>query len=422
MFRERAQAIVETPREVTNLLRIFGHLFLTPTVRHRLQQRNQRRRRRNDHSLSNAILNQLRIVLECRAVESLTGKKQQYKLGRRLHCFPVRFATQRRDVSSHEPCMILQFVQADVFVSFLPPAVRHRFQQRDQSRRRRDDHALADAVLDQLRIVFECGTVKRFPRQKQQHKLRRRLHRFPIRLPTQSGNVCSNQSRVIFQARRANFVVSSRDRFVKRVERNFRVDDDRAITRQTHDHVWTNPALFSRKRFLLDKIAILKHAGELNHASQLNLSPTAANVGHTQSLHEISGFTLKLCVRLCQRLNLLTQLGIRARTRFFEFADLTVDLLERLLERLDQIADSALTPFEISFCVLLKRLEVLFREIEKRAVVVSERVRRQCFECIGEFLFGVAQKRELFLAGLSFFFEARLQSRKICKRARVLGS
>ena len=187
-------------------------------------------------------------------------------------------------------------------------------------------------------------------------------------------DVSSDKSRVILQPAGANFFVSRRDRFVERVERNFRIDDDRAITRQTHDQVGTNATLFRCDCFLFDEVAVLQHARELDDAAQLNLAPTTANVRHAQRFDEVSRFRLELQVRLRERLHLLAQLRIRADAVLFELADLAVDFFKRLFQRLDQVADRVLASLELAFRVLLKRFEVLFREIEKRLVVVAQRV------------------------------------------------
>ena len=184
----------------------------------------------------------------------------------------------------------------------------------------------------------------------------------------------SRAARDLSSLRRAYFFVSRRDRFVKSVKRNFRIDDDRAIARQAHDHVRTNAAVFGRNCFLFDEVAILKHAGHFDDAPQLNLAPATANVRRAQSFDEISGFRLKLQMRLRERFHLLAQLGVRADAVLFELADLAVDFFERFFQRLDQVVDRVLTSFEFAFRGLLKRFEVLFREIEKRLVVVAQRV------------------------------------------------
>jgi hypothetical protein len=78
-------------------------------------------------------------------------------------------------------------------------------------------------------------------------------------------------------------------------------------------------------------------------------------------------------VRLRQLFHLLAQLRVRAGAILFELADLAVDFFERLLERLDHVADRALASLE-RLSRLLKRFEILLREIEERLVVVSQSV------------------------------------------------
>src|SRR6185369_961460 len=112
--------------------------------------------------------------------------------------------------------------------------------------------------------------------------------------------------------------------------------------------------------------AILKHAGKFHHTAQLNLSPTAANVRRAQRFDEVSSFRLKLGMRLGKLLNLFAQLRISTHPTFLELADLSVDFFKRIFEWLDHVADGRLPPFEFASCCLLKRFEVLFREIEER--------------------------------------------------------
>src|SRR6185369_3767977 len=101
--------------------------------------------------------------------------------------------------------------------------------------------------------------------------------------------------------------------------------------------------------------------------------------------------------------------SVRANAVLFELADLAVDFLERFFQRLDQIVDRVLFAFEFALRVLLKRFEVLLREIEKRLVIVAECVGGERFERVGKLDFGVVQERDLFLVCFAFLFETRLQ-------------
>jgi len=107
---------------------------------------------------------------------------------------------------------------------------------------------------------------------------------------------------------------------------------------------------------------------------------------------------------------LFAQLSIRRRARLFELADFVVDLFQRLLQRFYQLVDRALTLVEIPASCFLKLFEVLACEIEKRLVVVSERIGRERFECVGKFLFRVGEQREFFLVNAAFVFKTCLES------------
>ena len=65
-------------------LRVFGQLLLTPTVRHRAQQRDQGRWRRKDYALVDSLLNQGRILFESSTEEGLARQEQHDKFGRRF--------------------------------------------------------------------------------------------------------------------------------------------------------------------------------------------------------------------------------------------------------------------------------------------------------------------------------------------------
>ena len=62
----------------------------------------------------------------------------------------------------------------------LLPAVGHRFEQRDQRRRRRQDDALTGAGFDQRGIGFQRGAIERLAWQEHEDEFRRRLELLPI--------------------------------------------------------------------------------------------------------------------------------------------------------------------------------------------------------------------------------------------------
>src|SRR6185436_17814091 len=116
-------------------------------------------------------------------------------------------------------------------------------------------------------------------------------------------------------------------------------------------------------------------------------------------------------MRLGKLLNLFAQLRVSTHTTLLELADLSVNFFKRVFEWLDHVADGRLPPLEFASGCLLKRFEVLFREIEERLVVAAQSVGRTRFECIGEFGFGVAEQRDFVLTRFAFLFETRLKPR-----------
>src|SRR5258706_1779067 len=175
----------------------------------------------------------------------------------------------------------------------------------------------------------------------------------------------THETRMILDWLQRHGFVSRRDRFIKSIEGNFRIDDYGSVARQADDHVGPSAALFTGDRLLLSKITVLQHARQFDYSSQLNLSPTPADVRGAQGLYQIAGFSLKLQLRRRQGPDLFAQFGISAGPRFFHLADLAVNFLEGLLERFDELIDRPLPKFQIALRVHLKPLQSGAGQIEK---------------------------------------------------------
>src|SRR2546427_8726630 len=92
----------------------------------------------------------------------------------------------------------------------------------------------------------------------------------------------------------SNAIVGCRDRFIEGLERDLCVNDDCAIAGEPHNHVGSDTSIFVSDGFLLGEIAVFKHPGKFDNATQLDLTPTPAHMRSAQSLYQISGFSLKL--------------------------------------------------------------------------------------------------------------------------------
>ena len=94
------------------------------------------------------------------------------------------------------------------------------------------------------------------------------------------GDVAHDLLRVAVECGAAGRLVEGGFGIEKSAEGDFRVDGEGACTGQTDEHVGAQAIV----RFLLEKIAIGDHAGELGHAAEGELAPTAAGIGSAQSL------------------------------------------------------------------------------------------------------------------------------------------
>ena len=94
-------------------------------------------------------------------------------------------------------------------------------------------------------------------------------------------------ARVLAEQRLARRFVRRFERAQIGVERRLGVDDDLLAAGQPHDHVGPDPAVVvALNRVLLDEIAVLDHAGELDDALQLQLAPAAADAGPLERVGE----------------------------------------------------------------------------------------------------------------------------------------
>ena len=72
-----------------------------------------------------------------------------------------------------------------------------------------------------------------------------------------------------------------------RLERDLRIDDDRAAARQLDDEVGPLASELADERRLLVEVAVIEHAGELDDAPQLHFAPASAHGRRPQRADEI---------------------------------------------------------------------------------------------------------------------------------------
>ena len=109
-----------------------------------------------------------------------------------------------------------------------------------------------------------------------------------------------------------------------------------------HHKIRTQPARLGGHGFLLGKIAVRKHAGDLDHAPQLNLSPASAHVRSAQRPHQIAGLRLQLFLRRDQRLHLGVQIAVGFAARHFHLLNLCIHFIQRIAHRRNHVGDSFL--------------------------------------------------------------------------------
>ena len=92
--------------ELADVPGALGDLLLAPPVRHRAEERDQRRRSGQDHLLVDALLDQRRVLLERCAEERLARQEHDHEVGRVLELAPVALGAQLADVVAHLACVI----------------------------------------------------------------------------------------------------------------------------------------------------------------------------------------------------------------------------------------------------------------------------------------------------------------------------
>ena len=95
----------------------------------------------------------------------------------------------------------------------------------------------------------------------------------------------ANLARVIGQAGAAGFFVTGFESVEEGLQWRLGVDDNILAAGQLHHQIGTQPSGFCGHRLLLGEIAIGEHAGDLDHAAQLNLAPASAHVRSSQRAH-----------------------------------------------------------------------------------------------------------------------------------------
>ena len=89
---------MQLARGLGDLARGLGDQLLAPAVVHRPQQPDQRGRRRHQHLLLHAVLDQRRVLRERRLVDAVGGHEHDDELGRRVELALVALGGELGDV------------------------------------------------------------------------------------------------------------------------------------------------------------------------------------------------------------------------------------------------------------------------------------------------------------------------------------
>ena len=149
---------------------------------------------------------------------------------------------------------------------------------------------MADPLFDQPRILLEGGAEKGLTRQEHDDKLGRSLELLPVGLRAEASHVVPHLARMVGQAQAPDLIVGRLNRLQVGLQGRFCIHHHPLAAGKFHDEVRPQPAIARMQRFLLGKIAVGKHARDLDHAPQLNLSPASADRRRPQRLHQIASF------------------------------------------------------------------------------------------------------------------------------------
>ena len=117
---------------------------------------------------------------------------------------------------------------------------------------------------------------------------------------------------------------------------------------------------------LFQKIAVLHHAGQLRHAAQGDLSPSAASLRRAQRTGKRGGLAR-------QRLQLRAQAAEGLLTRAFQFANVDFQPLERLAQRPHHALDGGLLLGQLARDLRAGGLQGGARCIQERTLIGPQR-------------------------------------------------
>jgi len=133
----------------------------------------------------------------------------------------------------------------------------------------------------------------------------------------------------------ARVVIGTRRRVEKRVQRGLAVDHHFPLAGQADHHVRTKARVFAVDADLLEEVALVAHARQLDEALERELAPLAARVRAPQGRYELIGLSAEHPLHFSERAELLAQHAVRLGAALFDVAEARLVLAEQFVERLE---------------------------------------------------------------------------------------
>ena len=208
----------------------------------------------------------------------------------------------------------------------------------------------------------------------------------PVRLLRQRVDVGAQLPGVGHEVRPPDGFVGGVVGVEERLQRHLGVDHHVPGARQMHDHVGAHPAVGAVLGHLLLEVAVLDHAGHLDHAPQLHLPPSATRSRGAQSRDQVAGLGLQLVLGLGERPHLLAQPGVGLLTLELEEPQAVLVAAELFAQGGEELLDGLGALVEVTARRLLGMGQAGVGELQELRVVLLERLARQ----LGDFPYELA--------------------------------
>ena len=221
----------------------------------------------------------------------------------------------------------------------LGPREGDRLEHRPEVDRGSQGDASTERVLEQARIGFQRRGEQRFARDEAHDELGTGRQSRPVLFLRESVDVRANRLHVLAEeALAARSVVSgggerNRARLEVGIQGDLRVDGDRLLAGQAHDHIGSAGAGIGVHGCLQVEVDVSREPGCLDDASQLRLSPDAAGAPRTQCARERLRGRSQLLVGFVRPSQLLGESAELVVPVPFQLIDLALHGLQSLVHR-----------------------------------------------------------------------------------------